>query len=250
MRIKRLNTPDAAARNRMSFLDVTAGGFGAAIFLAVIFMSLPTENASGKLGSEQFLHLMVEWRALDVDDVDVLMELIVHTPQGDNVRLVERQESRQVISPFTGRVDVPSDEWLEVMMMGDSHFGDNALFDGNKRWLSLRIVAPCPALEDETGWSFDLAVRKAIPASYRMDRAKIQYSARLYTADSKQNGYHWTTGTMTMNGAEDSPLPYGQTGVELLWHPSTEDDNARAENRKIPVSARPADNLEHCQAAS
>lgn len=240
MRIRRHRSQELLSPFGMSFLDTVSAGFGAAIFLFLIFATIPIESASSRIGSEQFIHLLLEW-----DDPDAILELIVHTPEGSTIRVFDSQVD-EAANPFTGLVEKKSNEWQGALIFGESHFGKNSLVSEvvRKRRISLRIIGPCPSDVEgpnKKAWSFDVAIRSATSLKFRVDEAVIPYRATLYTADSQADGGPLRVDDRLV-GVSEWLRDDEQTGEPLLWS----DADGNALSKYVEVKARPADPLAHC----
>lgn len=236
MHIKRHRDKVLLSPFGLSFLDTVSAGFGAAIFLFLIFATLPIESASSLIGSEQFIHLQLEW-----DEPSAILELIVHTPEGETIRVFDNQDAATA-NPFTGLVEKESTEWQGALVFGESHFGENSLVstENGKRRISLRIIGPCPGKEEDPKktWSFDVALKAATSLEFRVDTAKIPYRATLYTADSGP-----LLAQDTLLGESERLDDEEQTGEPLLWR----DADGNEPSKFVPVSAQSADPLAHCK---
>ena len=146
----------------LSFLDIVSAGFGGAIFLLVIFATLPiAERHGGGGGGSRFIDLYLEWSRVSFDgyQVEALVELqIKHTVNGSSRRFRLGKQGAEIV-PQTD-VFSPGDAkppWRTALVTGYDRGGayvptedlDKEGSNRPPRYLHARIIEP-----DDGEWSF------------------------------------------------------------------------------------------------
>lgn len=146
----------------MSFLDIVCSGFGAAIFMYIIFASMPIQQAGGKKGSTDYIQLDVKWNQSS-GQTDRTLSIYVKPPNGEFIQLHGQNRS---IDPETGRISISGKEsqsgaWGVVYTTGLSSTSDGIddMLIGTKKAASVRIIHPCPGewkfAVNSQNWSHD-----------------------------------------------------------------------------------------------
>lgn len=128
----------------MSFLDVVCSGFGASFLLFLIFASLPITPSGGRIGSDHYIDLGIQW-----PNTSIIVALSIRTPGGEWYDLEHDFE----VDSLTGRVtrrgrSVLTNAWLALYVSGATIFGDERLEampigDTSRMALHLRMQSPC-----------------------------------------------------------------------------------------------------------
>jgi|GEM_PF-1879702 len=132
----------------LSYIDMISGGFGAAFFLFLIFVSFPIERASTPSNGSRFLDIWVSW-----EDPEVSIFLVVEfqpAPGGTTTpREYSLNSSAMTRNRATGEVTYSASEapfWVRFAEAGYSSGGDRGMQRADKtraaQWL--RFSDPCP----------------------------------------------------------------------------------------------------------
>jgi hypothetical protein len=145
-----MRRPEADALG-LSFLDIICGGFGASLFLFIVFASLPIESTSGLSGSNQYVYLSANWR-----DTDAVLDLRIQRPDGRTIRVNDpafslSHDSSRLVSK-TRPVD--GGAWKALHTFGVDSVGNlnarDLMADAQGEWrpngrsFSAQILGPCP----------------------------------------------------------------------------------------------------------
>jgi hypothetical protein len=138
------------ARSTLSYIDMISGGFGAAFFLFLIFVSFPIETSSTPSNGSRFLDIWLTWGVPDVS----VYTVVEFTPEGRGLiapapRLYSlnsramRRNSRTGEVMYSGR-DAPF--WTYFAEAGYSSGGERGMrqSDGTQAGQWLRFSDPCP----------------------------------------------------------------------------------------------------------
>ena len=134
----------------LSFLDIVSAGFGGAIFLLVIFATLPiAELQGGGGGGTRFIDLYLNWDTLNESgkQVEALVELqIEHLDTGQVRRRIRLGKPGARIVPETDALvtaDRQKAPWKTALVMGFDWDGAYAPTESPRtRYLHARIIEP------------------------------------------------------------------------------------------------------------
>lgn len=127
----------------LSFIDLVSGGFGAAFFLFLIFVTLPITVVETGGGGDQYIDLRLEWESA------TRLEVVVgFTPEDGTVERYLRLSDRDVrVDPASGEVttlDAPF--WQDLFVFGYAGRSESRMqpADGTVRTATLvRMIRPC-----------------------------------------------------------------------------------------------------------
>ena len=147
----------------LSFLDLVSAGFGGAVFLFIIFATLPISEKrdGGGGGGSHFIDLWLEWAPFNEDGINVnedginmdginveaLVELrIEHEAPGTEERRIFRLGNpRAEIATATDSLSFGQEQppWSDLVVVGYDRDGDYAPLNAtDKRYLHARIIDP------------------------------------------------------------------------------------------------------------
>ena len=145
----------------LSFLDIVSAGFGGAIFLLVIFATLPiAERHGGGGGGSSFIDIYLEWSRVPFDgyQVEALVELqIKHTVNGSSRRFRLGKQGAEIVPQTDVFLTGGAKPWRMALVIGYDRDGDyvpteTLSKEGSNnpdRYLHARIIKP-----DDGEWSF------------------------------------------------------------------------------------------------
>lgn len=150
---RRLHGSDQGNRSTLSYIDLISGGFAAAFFLFLIFVSFPIETASTPSRGSRFLDVWVEWQ-----DEEVRANLIVTYTPNDAAGVLAQpltislNSSLLRQSPRTGKITFTGSQrvfWTGIVQSGFGLSGDIPLRrtdSAGRIWAGMwmRFSDPCP----------------------------------------------------------------------------------------------------------
>jgi hypothetical protein len=132
----------------LSFIDLVSGGFGAAFFMFLMFVTLPITVIDAGGGGEQYIDIRLEW------DGDVRLEPIIgYTPHNSPIERYLRLSSNSVqISPASGTVSYSEQRfWRDLIVFGHAGRGAERMQNIGTSGASaketatlVRFIQPCP----------------------------------------------------------------------------------------------------------
>ncbi len=154
---RRLHGSGQGNSSTLSYIDLISGGFAAAFFMFLIFVSFPIETASTPSQGSRFLDVWVEWQ-----DNEVRANLIVtYTPDdaaGVLAQPLTISLNSTVLSqsPKTGKITFSGSQrvfWTGIAQSGFGLSGDSPLqrIDSEgQTWAGMwmRFSDPCPGTYD------------------------------------------------------------------------------------------------------
>ena len=131
-----------------SFLDVVCSGFGAAIFLFIIFAALPITPSGGMLGSSQYLDIDMRWSSNSGNGRGIF-ELVLQPPYSDELYVIARPNF--TVSPVSGQLGYGDKKeitlrglWQTAFLSGASVAGESVVDKDGENVVRMRIIDPCP----------------------------------------------------------------------------------------------------------
>lgn len=127
----------------LSFIDLVSGGFGAAFFLFLIFVTLPITVVETGGGGDQYIDIRLEWESA------TRLEIIVgFTPDEGTIERYLRLSDRDVrVDPASGEVKTLDDPfWQDLFVFGYAGRAESRMesVDGTMRTTTLfRMIRPC-----------------------------------------------------------------------------------------------------------
>jgi len=147
----------------LSFIDVVSGGFGAAFFLFIVFVTMPTEEGGGDGGGSNYVDVMLSW-----ENPRLRLNLImVHvSPLGNTqyINLNDRQNfgteaDLGLITPGAS-ISYLWDVGIVAGWANGRNSSMNENFGGDWRATWFRLTRPCPGefrfFVSPTGLSFNI----------------------------------------------------------------------------------------------
>lgn len=215
---RRLN--GIGGRSTLSYIDMISGGFAAAFFLFLIFVSFPIETGSTPSSGSRFLDVWVEW-----NDEDVYANLVVtFTPEeivGVPVKpLVVTLNSRTLTrSGSTAKIIYSGKAppfWTGISEAGFGLSGDTPLKRMDKdggHWVGMwmRFSDPCPGKYEFAVASHGVAAQRLFEKSFN-----VVARARAIVADGIEPRRVPDDGTEGVDVAFEAGL---ETGVAEIPFP-------------------------------
>ena len=153
----------ATAATALSFLDIVSAGFGGAVFLFVVFASLPIDTRTPATGGGgRFIDVLVEWRRLGAIEDKPVASIKVRDPIVDlhieyrkpsqPKRVIRLSELAKDIDPKTDIYLVPRHRtgqhsempWDWIHVTGFDPFGHYERLDksNNRHTMHIRVLGP------------------------------------------------------------------------------------------------------------
>ena len=172
----------------LSFLDIICGGFGASLFLFIVFASLPIESTSGLSGSNQYVYISASWR-----DPNAVLDLRIKRPDGSTIRVNNPQYSLSTgSSRLLARAEnIDGGAWKALHIFGIDPAGKlnarNVTTEQDQgalasRTFSAQILGPCPG---EWTLTFDYVNRAGQRGWFTSINDTVTLDVRIHSSDYK-----------------------------------------------------------------
>ncbi|MTH95880.1 hypothetical protein [Roseibium sp. RKSG952] len=132
----------------LSFIDLVSGGFGAAFFMFLMFVTLPITVIDAGGGGEQYIDIRLEWEG------DVRLEPIIGYTRPDSPieRYLRLSSNAAQISPASGTVTYNEQRfWRDLIVFGHAGRGADRMQNTGASGVStiktttlVRFIQPCP----------------------------------------------------------------------------------------------------------
>jgi len=228
-------------KSTLSYIDMISGGFGAAFFLFLIFVSFPIETASTPSSGSRFLDIWLEW-----NDTTVVANMIVEfTPEASETALTQTFRytfNSQFLtrSTSTGLVTYTGSApkfWTSMAEAGFGLTSDTGLqrntIKGNLVGQWMRFSDPCPG-------TYQFAVASHGLIASRL--AELFLNPSIPTTNGRAR-FILSNGDATIFIPED-----GTSGIEMTIKAGLDEDETRIPNPvTISVGANTSpSSLLHC----